>query len=129
MQIAAQEARQGHGALAQEIRRIIDEAKAERTSIRRTSSPVPIVRPQGELAALMFASFPKVRLSDMVLDRGTGERLRRLLREQRHLAKLKSHSLHPRRKAPPPWPSGYRQDDVRLGSGWRTIAAPSGDSP
>lgn len=98
MQIAAQEARQGHGALAQEIRRIIDEAKAARTSISQTSSPIPIVRPQGELAALMFASFPKVRLSDMVLDRDTAERLRRLLHEQRHLAKLKSHSLHPRRK-------------------------------
>ena len=98
MQVAAQEARQGHGVFAEEIRRIVDEAKSKRAALRASDGPVPIVQPRGELAALLSASFPKVRLADMILATETFERLRRILREQRQLMKLKAHGLRPRRK-------------------------------
>jgi SpoVK/Ycf46/Vps4 family AAA+-type ATPase len=98
MQIAAQEARQGHGTFAEEIRRIVDEAKANRAAIRASEGPVPIIQPRGELAALLSASFPKVRLADMILSTETFERLRRILREQRQVGRLKDHGLRARRK-------------------------------
>ncbi|MDD9997965.1 MAG: ATPase, partial [Rhodospirillaceae bacterium] len=57
MQVAAHEARLGHGKLAEELRSMIDEAKERRGA----SPPVPIGRPRGELANLLEASYPKAR--------------------------------------------------------------------
>ena len=48
MQVAAHEARLGHGKLAEELRCMIDEAKER----RGVSPPVPIGRPRGELVGL-----------------------------------------------------------------------------
>ena len=59
---------------------------------------MPIVHPRGELAGLFSASYPKLRLSDMVLDEPTQARLTRIVREQRARHKLRSFSLEPRRK-------------------------------
>jgi SpoVK/Ycf46/Vps4 family AAA+-type ATPase len=98
MQIAANEARQGHGSLATDLRALIDQAKARQVGHLPARGPVPIVQPRGELASLLSASFPKTRLSDMVLPAPTADRLSRILREQRQLAKLRSHGLQPRRK-------------------------------
>jgi SpoVK/Ycf46/Vps4 family AAA+-type ATPase len=97
MQIAAHQARVGHGALAKELRALIDEVKA-RGIVMPPRGPVPIVQPRGELASLLSASFPKVRLSDMVLPSAVSTRLSRILKEQRQLAKLRTHGLNPRRK-------------------------------
>ena len=62
MQVAAHEARRGHGRFAQELRAIIDKAKsgyAVRSGIGRVPvAPVPIGRPRGELAELLEASIP-----------------------------------------------------------------------
>ncbi|MDF1554446.1 MAG: ATP-binding protein [Deferrisomatales bacterium] len=97
MQIAAHEAKVGHGALATELRALIDEAK-RREKRTPAKGPVPIVQPRGELSSLLSASFPKVRLADMVLPQSVEDRLSRILKEQRQLAKLRTHALHPRRK-------------------------------
>jgi SpoVK/Ycf46/Vps4 family AAA+-type ATPase len=97
MQIAAHEAKLGHGALAAELRALIDEAK-RRDKRGPSRGPVPIVRPRGELSSLLSASFQKVRLADMVLPQSVADRLSRILKEQRQLAKLRTHALHPRRK-------------------------------
>jgi SpoVK/Ycf46/Vps4 family AAA+-type ATPase len=97
MQIAAHEAKLGHGALATELRALIDEAK-RREKTKPPRGPVPIVQPRGELSSLLSASFPKVRLTDMVLPKPVEDRLSRILKEQRQLAKLRTHALHPRRK-------------------------------
>lgn len=97
MQIAAHEAKMGHGALATELRTLIDEAK-RREKRAPSKGPVPIVQPRGELSSLLSASFPKVRLTDMVLPQPVADRLARILQEQRQLAKLRTHALHPRRK-------------------------------
>ena len=45
IQVAAHEARLGHGKLAQELRAMVDEAKGRAGTVR----PVPIGRPRGEL--------------------------------------------------------------------------------
>jgi SpoVK/Ycf46/Vps4 family AAA+-type ATPase len=95
MQLAAQAAKQGHGRLAQELRELVDRAKA-RPDIGR--GPVPLIQPRGELAGLLSVAFPKVRLDDMVLDQRVRSRLERVLLEYRQQTKLRSSGLTPRRK-------------------------------
>ncbi|KYF63054.1 hypothetical protein BE04_50885 [Sorangium cellulosum] len=98
MQVAAHAARQGHGKLAQEMRDIIDAAKAKEPPPRGERAPVPVVQPRGELAGLLSVSYPKTRLSDMVLEPALQARLSRILLEQRQREKLLAHGLAPRRK-------------------------------
>ncbi len=98
MQLAAHEARLGHGKLARELRALIDEARSIRPNSRRAPEPVPLALPRGELAGLLSVSYPDARLQDMILPEGVQRRLRRVLREQRQQAKLLSHGLLPRSK-------------------------------
>jgi len=97
MQVAAHEAKMGHGKLAQELRALIDEAKAHQKSAQ-FSKPIPITRPKGDLSALLSVSYPKIRLSDMILNKNISSRLIRIIREQRQLSKLQAHGLSPRHK-------------------------------
>lgn len=106
MQMAAHEAKQGHGKLAEEMRDLIDAAKAKSSSEVRTGTPVPIARPKGELASLLNVSYPSRRLNDMVLSPEVAQALQRLLKEQRHMTKLRGHGLNPRRKILLTGPSG-----------------------
>ena len=94
MQVAAHEARLGHGKLATDLRSIIDQAKSR----RGPGPPVPIGRPRGELANLLEASYPKSRLGDMLLEETLEDRLNRVIREQRHAGRILEHGLSPRRK-------------------------------
>ncbi len=94
MQVAAHEARLGHGKLAEELRTLIDEAKRR----RGTDSVVPITRPSGELAELLEASYPKARLVDMVLSDVLRDQIQRVIREQRQASRIVEHGLTPRRK-------------------------------
>lgn len=105
MQLAAHEAKQGHGKLAEELRELVDAAKNRRHPPGVTS-PIPLARPKGELATLLSVSYPSRRLSDMVLSPPLLQALQRLLKEQRHLSKLRSHGLAPRRKLLLVGPSG-----------------------
>lgn len=98
-QVAAHEARQGHGKVAQQIRELIDAAKGRgETTGHRSSGPVPIAQPKGNLSALLAARFSNVRLADMVLSNELETRLRRVVTEQRQQARLRAKSLQPRRK-------------------------------
>ncbi|HKP73973.1 MAG TPA: ATP-binding protein [Longimicrobiaceae bacterium] len=97
MQVAAQEARQGHAKLAQELRALIDQAKERKGAVRRTGA-IPLAQPKGELATLLSVAYPEVRLSGMVLPPGLESRLRRVLREQKQQNRLRDHGLAPRRK-------------------------------
>lgn len=105
MQMAAHEAKQGHGKLAEELRDLIDAAKARRHA-GGADAAIPLARPKGELSSLLSVSYPSKRLSDMVLAPVVLEGLKQLLKEQRHLAKLRSHGLQPRRKLLLVGPSG-----------------------
>ena len=94
MQVAAHEARLGHGKLAEQLRAMIDDAKER----RGVSPPVPIGRPRGELANLLEASYPKARLGEMILNDVLADQIRRVIREQRHAGRIVEHGLSPRRK-------------------------------
>jgi SpoVK/Ycf46/Vps4 family AAA+-type ATPase len=107
MQVAAREARQGHSKFAQSVRDLVDATKAKRASElggplfrlpNGREAVVPVVRPSGDLAALLSASFTETRLSDMVLPSAMRERLSRVLLEQRQEEQLRAHGLQPRRK-------------------------------
>lgn len=101
MQVAAHEAKRGHGKLAEELRALVDQAKSRRAAVlgcMPDSKAVPISKPRGELANLLSVSYPKSRLGDMVLNNELALQLERIIREQRHAAEILSHGLSPRRK-------------------------------
>ncbi len=98
LQIAAHEARQGHGKLAQEIRNLIDQAKTRSSAIERKSGAVPLVQPKGELANLLSARYPETKLLDMVLSSELESKLKRILTEQKQRSRLQDYNLSPRRK-------------------------------
>jgi SpoVK/Ycf46/Vps4 family AAA+-type ATPase len=98
MQLAAHEAKLGHGKLAEALRALVDQARARRMSGQSADKPVPISRPRGELANLLAVSYPKARLGDMVLNADLSQQLERIIREQRHATEILSHGLQPRRK-------------------------------
>jgi len=98
MQVAAHEAKRGHGKLAAELRDLIDEAKRRPELVGRGDKSIPIGRPKGDLANLLAVTYPKSRLGDMVLDEGLSEQLQRIIREQRHSSQILAHGLYPRRK-------------------------------
>jgi len=97
MQIAAHEARSGRARMAGELKKLIDEIKSKQGH-GATVGAVPIARPKGELASLLAVSFPKTRLSEMVLSAEQRGSLEKVLLEFRQMAKLQSHGLTPRRK-------------------------------
>src|SRR5689334_3496967 len=76
MQVAAHVARKGQKKLAEEIRALIDKAKERQAGVSSMRA-VPIARAAGELSGILAASYPKTRLSDMVLDPQIKERLGR----------------------------------------------------
>lgn len=98
MQVAASEAKRGHGDVAIQLRDLIDKAKLRGPSTDRHPTITPIASPHGELADLLTASYPAVRLSSMVLAPELGVRLNRVLVEQRQIGKLKANDLHPRQR-------------------------------
>jgi hypothetical protein len=65
MQLAANEARKGHGRLAEELRELIDQTKVARKRAA-LEPPTPITRPRGELAQLLRVTYPKARLADLI---------------------------------------------------------------
>lgn len=97
MQVAAHEAKVGHGKLAIELRDMIDAAKS-RAHALVNGQPVPLARPRGEVANLLQVSYPQDRLADMVLDQSIHDQLARIQKEQRMFARIREHGLFPRRK-------------------------------
>jgi SpoVK/Ycf46/Vps4 family AAA+-type ATPase len=98
MQVAAEEARQGHAKLAHELRELIDEAKERDPIPPRPASPTPLVQPRGELAGVLSVEYPKTRLAQMVLAAGARRRLERALREHRQAEKLRENGLAARHR-------------------------------
>jgi SpoVK/Ycf46/Vps4 family AAA+-type ATPase len=99
MQVAAHEAKLGHSKIAHELRAFIDEAKTRNGLVGTNQrGPVPITQPKGELASLLTVSYPKLRLSDMILDQSVHDRLARIIKEHRQIARIRSYGLAPRKK-------------------------------
>lgn len=98
MQVAAHEAKVGHGKLAEDLRHMIDAAKSRTLAGEQVGKLVPLARPRGELASLLTVTYPKVRLVDMVLDPEVAAQFERILKEQRLHSRIREHGLSPRRK-------------------------------
>ena len=98
MQVAAHEAKLGHGRLAEDLRDMIDAAKSRAAPGEQSAKLVPLARPRGELANLLTVAYPKSRLVDMVLDPHVASQIERILKEQRLLSRIREHGLSPRRK-------------------------------
>ena len=94
MQVAAHEARLGHGKLATDLREAIDKAKRKRGA----ASLVSISQPRGELANILEVSNPTNRFSDMIIQPDLAKQLQRVILEQRIAGRILDHGLSPRRK-------------------------------
>ena len=96
LQVAAAEARKGHPDLAKELRDIVEKSRKRESRHAAHENLLHIAQPQGEVADLLSVRESDVRLSDLILDDAAAAHVRRVLHEQRHLDKLKSHGLRPR---------------------------------
>ena len=94
MQVAAHEARLGHGKLAKELRDLIDDTKTRRGTVPTWSAD--IVR--GEFSSILHWSYPKIRLNDLVLGDQLVEQIRRVVHEHRQAGRILEQGLSPRRK-------------------------------
>ena len=94
MQIAAHEAKLGHGKLAQELRALIDQAK----DTRALNPPRLPVGTGGDLANILQSAYPKNRLGEMILNDVLRFQIRRIIREQRSAGRILENGLSPRRK-------------------------------
>jgi SpoVK/Ycf46/Vps4 family AAA+-type ATPase len=97
MQIAAHAARTGKGKLAQELKTIVQDVRKKQNS-QRVGGSLPIARPPLELEGLLTATYPNVRLNEMVLAQPIRKQLQQVLREYKQKGKLREHALSPRRK-------------------------------
>jgi SpoVK/Ycf46/Vps4 family AAA+-type ATPase len=102
LQVAASEARRGRKEVADELRRLVEVARQHKeplTARRSTSGggdvAVPISRPRGELQNLLVATYPKVRLDDVVLRTELRARLDRLVHQQRQRDRLREFNQTP----------------------------------
>jgi SpoVK/Ycf46/Vps4 family AAA+-type ATPase len=95
MQVAAREAKVGHSQVAQEIRDLVDGAKAAARQPGRQLRPVPVTQPRGDLAGLLAVSYPDQRLGDLVVGKEVRTSLERVLSEQRQQDRLLEHGLEP----------------------------------
>jgi SpoVK/Ycf46/Vps4 family AAA+-type ATPase len=94
LQVAAHEARNGHGKLAQELKQLVDKAKKKSLD----NLPVSISSGVKDSTGLLITSYPKLRFNDLIVSLNVKSKLERLVKEQKHLSTLKNHGLSPRRK-------------------------------
>ncbi|WP_442497533.1 AAA family ATPase [Methylobacter sp. sgz302048] len=94
LQVAAHEARSGHGRIAQELRDIIERAK----KAGKQNIPISIAKSIKDSSGLLATSYPKLRLSDLIAPDNLKQQLERLINEQRHMMMLRNHGLSPRRR-------------------------------
>ncbi len=96
LSIAATEARAGHAedanALKEAVQRVRD---ARRGAGPAAAMPIPMARPRGELQSIVESSYPKTRLSGMVLAPVPAGKLSRVLRQQEARATLREHGQTP----------------------------------
>ncbi|RPI77809.1 MAG: ATP-binding protein [Desulfobacteraceae bacterium] len=90
LQVAAHEAQQGHGALAHDIRDIVDKA-------RRQKGGVLIKFPQ-DMRGLVLSENPETPKAALVLPHDLMNRIERIMHEYRQQHRLKTHGLSHRRK-------------------------------
>lgn len=90
LQVAANEAVQGHGVLAQDIRAIIDNAKREKKAT--------VIKFPQDIQGLVVSEDLNFPLSALVIPSDIKTRVERIIHEYRQQHKLKAHGLKNRRK-------------------------------
>ncbi len=96
IQLAAHEAKLGHGAVATELRQLIDSIKKQKTQTKVISfSSHDFV----DIEDLAYVSHPENRLSELILPQSLYDNLSKILLEYRNKEKLQKHALSARRKA------------------------------
>ncbi len=95
MQVAARAAKAGQSRFAQELRELVDAAKAASQQGGRQLRPVPVTQPRGDLASLLAVSYPDQRLGDLVVDDYVRSSLERVLAEQRQQDRLMEYGFEP----------------------------------
>ena len=90
LQLAAHEAHQGHGALAHDIRDIVDKARREKGAV--------ILKFPQDMRGLVLSDEPKVPKSSLVIPDVLRDRIERIIHEYRQQHKLKKYGLVHRRK-------------------------------
>jgi SpoVK/Ycf46/Vps4 family AAA+-type ATPase len=99
MQIAASEARKGHTNVANELKKLVEEAKSERSSSAVTNVlQHPVTKELREIQDLVELVPHTYKLSDMVLSSSVQETLERIIKEQKKFNELRQYNLMPRRK-------------------------------
>jgi SpoVK/Ycf46/Vps4 family AAA+-type ATPase len=99
MQIAASEARQGHAAFAQELKKLIEKSKKLVADQSATEGKtIPLSLPKRELQELIDVFQSHLRLKDMVLAPNVKAALDQLILEQQNWQTLRQHNMSPRRK-------------------------------
>lgn len=97
LQIAAQEARQGRSEDAEKLKLLVQKARDQRRLGKPAGgqTPIPLARPRGELQGLVESTYPKVKLSNMVLSDVVAKRLVRIVRQQQERVTLREHGQTP----------------------------------
>jgi SpoVK/Ycf46/Vps4 family AAA+-type ATPase len=90
LQVAAYEAQQGHGALAHEIREIIDKSRQEKGAV--------ILKFPQDMRGLVLSETPETPKAALVMPNMQISRIERIIHEYRQQHRLKTHGLSHRRK-------------------------------
>src|SRR5580700_6587966 len=98
MQIAAAEARNGHSVLAEELKKLIDNAKSNKSTRLGVVKSFPVSPTQKELSDLLELLHPSEKLKEMVLQPKLQKVLKRVLDEQNNIDVLRKNNLLPRKK-------------------------------
>jgi SpoVK/Ycf46/Vps4 family AAA+-type ATPase len=98
LQLAAEEAKRGHAAVADQLRELLEQAKSTRPRVVYSHGPVPVPSVRSDLASVLSVQYPKTQLDNMVLNDDLRDGLHRIVHEQRQRGRLKNHGLNPRRK-------------------------------
>ncbi len=99
LQVAAKEARRGHGRLAQDIKKLVEKSQSSTKLDVTTSKTVPFVqKSRSELNGLLELTPSHVRSNELVFSKNIQDRLDQVILEQRQKDKLRKFGLQPRRK-------------------------------
>lgn len=96
MQLAAAEEQKGHTRLAEQLRQWA-EAGQEPARTRQVQ-PTPLAAPRGDLSGLLSATYPSVRLTDVILPVAIEDEVAQLVVETRMTEQLEEKGLRPRRR-------------------------------
>jgi len=100
LQLAANEARQGHEEMAKEIQKLLEKTPRQPPieAVSQGTNSIPFSRPQGELAGLLEMAQPSIGLNQLVLTTALETRLSRVVKEQQQFGRLREHGLRPRQR-------------------------------